>query len=181
MSEINDVLGFWFERLAPEQWFEKDAALDDEIRAHFGALYRRAAAGGRDDWRETPEGTLALVIVLDQFPRNMFRESAKTYAADAKALDVARRAVERDFDLKLPEVRRRFLYLPFEHSESLEDQRTSVRLVRERGGNELAIDYAERHLKVIERFGRFPHRNEILGRESTEEEAEFLASGDGPF
>ena len=181
MSEIDDVLGFWFERLAPEQWFEMDAALDDEIRAHFGALYRLAAGGGRDGWRETPEATLALVIVLDQFPRNMFRESAKAFASDAKALAVANLAVERGFDMKLPEIRRRFLYLPFEHSESLEDQRTSVRLVRERGGNENAIDYAERHLVVIERFGRFPHRNEILGRENTEEEAEFLASGDGPF
>lgn len=181
MNEIGEILGFWFGHLSPEQWFESDAAVDAAIREHFGDLQKRAAAGACDDWQETPEGALALVIVLDQFPRNLFRDTAKAFATDARARAVARRAVDRDFDMILPEARRQFLYLPFEHSEEIADQRLCLRLARERTSDVRFIDYAERHLKVIERFGRFPHRNKALGRESTEEEEEFLASGGGPF
>ncbi len=181
MSEIADVLGFWFERLSREQWFKADPAVDAQIRENFAGLQRRAADGGCDDWQETADGTLALLIVLDQFPRNLFRGQARAFATDAKAREVARRAIDRGFDMTLPVERRTFVYLPFEHSEEIEDQRLVVRLARERTGDERFADFAERHLKVIERFGRFPHRNEALGRENTEAEAEFLASGKGPF
>ena len=183
-SSPADVLAFWFGSDGEpgygefrDQWFRKDEAFDREVTDRFGDLYERAAAGELDAWREEAESGLALVIVLDQFPRNMFRGDARTHATDGKALDAAKYAIERALDRELPAFGRMFLYMPFMHAENVEDQRRSVelfeQLAAEPGGHDV-VEYAVGHRKIVERFGRFPHRNAILGRETTPEEAEFL-------
>ncbi|HTH60967.1 MAG TPA: DUF924 family protein [Paraburkholderia sp.] len=179
------LLDFWFG--APDSpdygrtrkvWFRKDAAFDALLRERFGMLIDAAMAGELDAWTETPCGALALVIVLDQFPRNCHRGSTRAFAGDDKALALARQLVATGADRRLPTpVHRVFAYLPFEHAESSDAQRESLRLF-----GELAhepdyaeyYDYALRHAKVIERFGRFPHRNAVLSRESTDAELAFL-------
>lgn len=174
-SLANEVLRFWFgegaERgKAHKRWFEKNAAFDAEVRERFLPLYE--ALAGNEEWLARPEECLARIIVLDQFPRNMFRGSARAFATDAQALAAARHAVAHGFDRDLLPVERQFVYLPFEHSESLADQERACELMRPLG--EELFDWALRHKQIIERFGRFPHRNAILGRESTPEELEFL-------
>ena len=173
-----DVLGFWFgsERKA---WFEKNPAFDDEIRRRFLSLYEHAAAGMLSDWRQTPAGCLALVILLDQFPRNMFRGSARAFAADPLALETAKHALAARYDQGLSVDERTFLYLPFEHSETLADQQRACELMKPLGGE--VYDYALRHKQIIERFGRFPHRNAALGRASTPEETAFLKTPGSGF
>ena len=175
-----DVLRFWFggEDEPREAWFRKDEEFDREIRDRFEGLYEDAASGALDGWRESAEGALALVIALDQFPRNMFRGDPRSYATDEKARETARYAVDRAFDRELPPVRRTFLYMPFMHSEDLEDQRRSVALFE---GTGEAERYAVRHKEIVERFGRFPHRNAVLGRTTTPEEAEFLKEPGSSF
>jgi len=175
MGTPTEVLEFWFRESSRPRWFENDADFDREIAERFRADHARAVKGGCDAWQATPEGALALVIVLDQFSRNLFREDPRAFAADAQARTVAAQAIDRGFDMGVPIERRIFFYMPFEHSESLEDQRRCLRLVRERCNIERYIDYAASHLKVIERFGRFPHRNKALGRESTEAEITYMA------
>lgn len=181
MSEIAQILGFWFDEAGPQKWFGGGPDFDAEVRTRLGALHDRAAAGELDGWVATPDGTLALLILLDQVPRNIHRGTPGAFATDAKALAIARHAVAVDLDLKFPVDRRVFFYLPFEHSEALADQRESERLTRERSGEAEAIRYAVRHREIIERFGRFPHRNAILGRESTPEELEFLKEPNSSF
>jgi len=178
------VLDFWFgapddpgHALARKAWFGKDPAFDAEIRRRFCGIYDRALAGEFDDWRDHHRTCLALVLVFDQFPRNMFRGAPQAFATDARALFLARHAVERGHDRRVPTVHRTFFYLPFEHSEDLADQNLSVRLfeaIEPHFGREEGIRYAVRHREIIERFGRFPHRNAILGRQSTLEELAFL-------
>jgi uncharacterized protein (DUF924 family) len=163
------LLDFWFGQ-DRKAWFEKNPAFDEEIRTRFLALYEQAAAGGLADWQHAAKSCLALVILLDQFPRNMFRGTARAFAADALALAAARIMVERGWDKDMTGDERSFAYLPFEHSESLADQETSLRLF----AGQANFEWARRHWEIIRRFGRFPHRNAILGRESTPEEAEFL-------
>jgi uncharacterized protein (DUF924 family) len=163
------LLDFWFGQ-DRKAWFEKNPAFDEEIRARFLALYEQAAAGELAGWQHAPESCLALVILLDQFPRNMFRAAARAFAADPLALAAARRIVERGWDREMSEDERTFAYLPFEHSESLEDQETSLRLF----AGSANYEWARRHWEIIRRFGRFPHRNAALGRISTPEEIEFL-------
>ena len=183
-SEAEEVLDFWF---GPEDepgygefreaWFRKDPEFDREVQERFGTLYERAASGELDGWRDDARACLALVICLDQFPRNMFRGDGRTHATDAKALETAGHAVERALDRELPPFQRMFLYMPFMHSENLEDQRRSVELferLAEKPGGPDVTSYAAGHMEIVERFGRFPHRNAILGRETTPEEAEFL-------
>ncbi len=170
-----EVLAFW-RAAGPDQWFEKDEAFDSAIAVRFCAVWHAAAAGSLVQWEETPEGALALAIVLDQFPRNMFRGHARTYAADALARAVAERALARGFDRQLPHRERRFLYLPFTHSEDLADQERSLAVARGYGDEEFTT-YAEQHAAIIRRFGRFPHRNVILGRATTAEEQAFLDGG----
>jgi uncharacterized protein (DUF924 family) len=170
-----EVLRFWFGEgadygKAHKRWFEKNAAFDAEVRERFLALYQTLA--GNDDWLARPEECLARIIVLDQFPRNMFRGSARAFAADPLALAAARHAVEQGYDRDLRPVEKQFVYLPFEHSESLADQERACELMRPLG--EELYDWALRHKRIIERFGRFPHRNQILGRASTPEEIDFL-------
>lgn len=190
-DEAAAVLDFWFgpdpaayaER-GKSRWFVKRVDVDEEIRQRFGALHARAAAGELHDWCETPDGCLALVIVLDQFSRNLFRDSPQAFAADAKAREIARRAIDRGFDLQLLPLQRGFLYLPFEHSESLDDQQRSLALFNAlRDFSEAAemVRYARLHYDVIKRFGRYPHRNAILKRESTDEELPFLSQPGSSF
>jgi uncharacterized protein (DUF924 family) len=170
-----DVLAFW-RAAGPAKWFKKDAAFDDEIVSRFSALWRDAAAGGLAGWEATPESALALVIALDQFPRNMFRGKSDSFATDALGRAVAERAIARGFDQKIPASERLFFYLPFEHSESLADQERAVTLVSTLGDPDLTR-WAELHADIVRRFGRFPHRNSVLGRASTHEEQAFLDAG----
>ena len=170
-----DVLAFW-RAAGHEKWFEKDTAFDDEVRSRFLETYAAAAAGKLSDWEQTAEGALALAIVLDQFPRNMFRGDARTYAADPLARAVAERAVARGFDRQVPAPEWQFFYLPFEHSESLADQERCCELFRSTGDADL-LQWAQSHADIIRRFGRFPHRNAVLRRATTPEEQAFLDGG----
>jgi uncharacterized protein (DUF924 family) len=170
-----DVLEFW-RGAGPEKWFKKDAAFDSEVTERFLSLWENAAAGKLSRWEETPEGALALAIVLDQFPRNMFRGQRRAYESDALALAVAERAITRGFEQRLPHSDRRFLYLPFEHSECLPDQERSLELARRYGDDEFTR-YAEEHADIVRRFGRFPHRNAVLDRATTPDEQAFLDGG----
>jgi uncharacterized protein (DUF924 family) len=169
------VLDFWF-GVDPKKWYARDDAFDEEIRARFLPTYEAAAAGRLTDWQATPEDALALVIVLDQFSRNMFRGSPRTFAADALALATAKQAVQRGFDQKLELRKRNFFYLPFMHSENLADQERCVALAQENSDAD-TVKWAKLHLDIIRRFGRFPHRNAILGRTTTSEEQAFLDAG----
>jgi uncharacterized protein (DUF924 family) len=169
------VLDFWF-GADPQKWFSRDDAFDATIAERFLPTYEAAAAGRLSDWEATPEGALGLIIVLDQFPRNMFRGAPRVFAADALALAVAERAVACGFDQKLPLPKRNFFYLPFMHSENLADQERCVAYSRQ-SADENTLKYAELHADIIRRFGRFPHRNAILGRTTTLEERAFLDAG----
>jgi uncharacterized protein (DUF924 family) len=191
VSKPREILDFWFGREGGEgygefreAWFTKDPEFDREVRDRFEGAYEEAAAGRLEHWKDEAQSCLALIILLDQFTRNMFRGDPKTYATDDKAREAARHAVEHAYDRELSPYGRLFVYLPFEHSEDLEDQRFSVELFRglvaEMGSEDL-LGYAVRHLEIIERFGRFPHRNEILGRVTTPEEAEFLRGPNSSF
>jgi uncharacterized protein (DUF924 family) len=169
------VLDFWF-GAGPQKWFSKDDAFDAAIRQRFLPAYEAAAAGRLSDWEATPEAALALLILLDQFPRNMFRGSPRAFAADPLALAIAKRAVAQNFDRQLDLPKRNFFYLPFQHSENLVDQQRCVELSRQSSDAE-GVKWAELHADIIRRFGRFPHRNAVLGRVSTPEEQAFLDAG----
>ena len=177
-----EVLRFWFGAGADygeprKAWFEKNPEFDREIRARFLPLHERAAAGELAEWQALPGDCLALVIALDQFPRNLFRGQARAFGSDAQALGTARRALELGHDASMLPVERLFLYLPFEHSESLEDQWRAIALIGRLAPWPETADtfpYAVRHWEVVRRFGRFPHRNAALGRASTPEEIEYL-------
>jgi uncharacterized protein (DUF924 family) len=174
LATPQSVLAFW-RAAGPDKWFENDAGFDAEISGRFARTYE-AAAAGELAWDENPEGALALVVVLDQFPRNMFRNSARAFAADPLAREVAARAIARGFDQLVPIAERMFFYLPFEHSENLADQERCVALNRANGDAD-ATKWAEHHADLIRRFGRFPHRNAVLGRATTAEEQAFLDGG----
>jgi uncharacterized protein (DUF924 family) len=167
-----DVLAFWRDA-GPDKWFEKNDAFDAAIKTGFLATYEAAAAGKLSDWEATPDGALALTIVLDQFPRNMFRNDPRAFAADPTARGVVERAIARGFDSQFPPAERSFFYLPFEHSEAMTDQERCCALFRTMGDAEL-LHWAELHANIIRRFGRFPHRNAALGRATTPEEKSFL-------
>jgi len=170
-----DILAFWL-AAGHERRFEPDEQFDAEIRKRFAATYEDAVAGRLSAWENSPEGALALTIVLDQFPRNMFRNSASSFAADPLARAVARRAIAKGFDQQVAMPQREFFYLPFEHSEELADQERSVALMRATGDAD-SLKWAELHADIIRRFGRFPHRNAVLGRTTTPEEQAFLDEG----
>jgi len=167
-----DVVEFW-RAAGPDRWFKKDGAFDAEFRRRFLAAHERAAAGELEEWSSSATGSLALVILLDQFPRNCFRGSARMYETDELARSIADQALRAGHDAEVDPALRIFLYLPFEHSENLEDQDRSVSLHERIGWTE----YAQHHRDIIVRFGRFPHRNHILGRASTHEEQAFLDAG----
>jgi uncharacterized protein (DUF924 family) len=178
----HEILDFWFDPANRRHWFEPSDAFDERVRTALGDRHLEAAQGRLDDWSDTANGALALCILLDQVPRNIFRGAARAFASDPQARGTARLILARGFDRSYPtDDHRMFSYLPFEHSEDADDQRLSVRLFSERIGNTGHTEYARRHLAIIERFGRFPHRNVILGRTSTSEEEEFLSSAGSSF
>jgi uncharacterized protein (DUF924 family) len=191
MSEIKEILEFWFG--TPDDadygqqrkiWFTKNSEFDQKVRSLFTSQYQQAATGQLDEWKTSPQSCLALIILLDQFPRNMFRGQPKSFATDFLALAYAQHAITQGFDQELPTFQRWFVYMPFEHSENIEHQYQSIDLFKKLSDQENLsepLDYANRHFKVIERFGRYPHRNQILGRETTPEEAEFLKQPGSSF
>lgn len=182
MTNPHDVLDFWLAPATRERWFDKDPEFDAEIRQAFEAAHKDAAAGRFDRWQETAEGALALVILLDQMPRNMYRDTPKAFATDPKAREVAKAAIAHGFDLTVTDQDNRMLfYLPLEHSEDIADQQRCVDLVRERCADTEFVRYAVAHKDIIDRFGRFPHRNAILGRPNTPEEEEYLKDPDAGF
>jgi uncharacterized protein (DUF924 family) len=170
-----EILAFWREA-GRERWYTKDAAFDADVRSRFFELWQKAAAGELSSWETSDAGALALVIILDQFPRNMFRDDVRTYSTDRQALDVANRAIMRGVDQRIEPVLLEFLYMPLMHSEQLSDQQRCVELFRTTGDTD-NLGYAQDHADIIRRFGRFPHRNRILGRTTTAEEQAFLDSG----
>lgn len=181
MMRPTDVTEFWFSDRARPFWFTRDAAFDRLVGAELGAGHAAAARGGLDHWMASGTGCLALCILLDQAPRNMFRGTPAAFATDPQARRVARHAVSQGFDVALPAEQKLFLYLPFEHSEELADQDLCVELICQRIGPGEYLDYAVRHREIIARFGRFPHRNAILGRPSTPEEEAFLREPGSAF
>lgn len=172
---VND---FWFSDAARKLWFRATPAFDAEIATRVEGVWRQARDGDCGAWEQSSLGALALVIVLDQFPLNMYRNQALAYATEARSREVAGRAIERGYDQELPDDYKAFLYLPYMHSENLIDQERSIELFSAAGLNE-NLRFAKHHREIILRFGRFPHRNEVLGRDSTPEETEWLASAEG--
>ncbi len=173
--QINDILDFWYTPPMPEHWFNSTPALDAEIRQRFASTWEQAKAGEWDAWKHSADGCLALCIVLDQFPLNMFRGEARSFSTEQQAVAVTKHAVAQGFDQQLPPERVMFLYMPLMHSEHLADQDESVRLFNAVGLVDNAR-FAEHHRGIVQRFGRFPHRNAALGRESTPAELEYLNS-----
>lgn len=176
----NEVIKFWFEELEPRQWFAKDPSLDELIKNRFFELHSQAKNGLLSEWRQTAEGRLAEIIVLDQFSRNMFRDQADSFATDKLALSLAEEAVSLGEDQNLSTVQKSFLYMPYMHSEALQAHKKAVELFSI-PGLEHNLDFEIKHKNIIERFGRYPHRNKILGRISTPEEIEFLKEPNSSF
>ena len=178
MSDPIEVLEFWLDTVGPEGWYAGGDAIDDTVRRGFLELWQAAHDDGLDHWVDGTVGTLAYLIVTDQFPRNMHRGTAAAFATDPLALTAAHKALAEGWDMGAPEPERQFFYMPFEHSEDPEDQALSVALLTERMSSdpEMAL-HARAHQAIIARFGRFPYRNAALGRDSTAEEAAFLAEG----
>jgi len=174
-AQHSEVLDFWFAEPVRSFWFRSTQEFDAQIRDRFLSAWRDATAGRLEQWVETPEGALALVILLDQFPLHMFRGTATAFASEASAREVADHAIRQGWDQQMHDIRKGFLYLPFMHSESLTDQDRAVQLYRDAGTTD-SLRWAEHHRGIIRRFGRFPHRNDPLGRENTAEERTWLAS-----
>ena len=187
MAEPHEIVDFWFGAPGTEAygrenpvWFARDAAFDATIRQRFLPDCEDAAAGRRDAWLNAPLPCLALILLLDQFPRNLFRGTPRAYAADAAARSAAEHAIAHGHDQILPGFTRKFLYMPYMHSESVADQRRALALF-EALGEEAPLKAARRHLEIVARFGRFPHRNAVLGRATSLEEAAFLREPDSSF
>lgn len=189
-AQVDTLLRLWFGSPGTTQynqsrpvWFKADAAFDTQLQKH--QTEQQAAAASRlDHWKQAPDACLALILLLDQFPRNLYRDKPAAFASDAKALQMANHALAQGFDRGMPDVRRWFLYLPFEHSEVLANQETSLKLfsaLPSNPDNGNTVDFAKRHRDIIARFGRFPHRNKILGRTSTAEEEKFLSEPNSSF
>ena len=179
MLAFTNVIDFW-RAAGPAKWFVKDLTFDQEIITRFGDLPDEIAEGCHQDWQESALGLLALILALDQFPRNIFRGTAKSFAFDGHALGLARRVIDQGLDDEIDVPLKQFFYLPFMHSEVLEDQKLCLTLYR-KINDEQGLDFAQQHFDIIERFGRFPHRNDILGRSSSEDEVLFLQSEHGGF
>jgi uncharacterized protein (DUF924 family) len=177
MLDAKDIVQFWRDA-GPGKWFRGGASFDRECETRFFDMHFAAALRALDAWMETAEGALALMILLDQIPRNIFRGTAHAYATDPLARSLARQAIEAGFDAQVDPTLRLFFYLPFEHSEDLDDQALSVRLHQRLSGRD-ADGWAKQHQEVIRRFGRFPHRNAVLGRTSTQAELQYLKDGGG--
>jgi uncharacterized protein (DUF924 family) len=171
----DEIVSFW-RAAGPDRWFNKDASFDEEIRQRFLESHEAAAAGKLTDWEQSAQGALALLILLDQFPRNMFRGDARAFATDPLARAIAAGAIVRGFDSQVPAEMRSFFYLPFQHSEDLADQERGIAFYKAIGDVE-NLKWAELHADIIRRFGRFPHRNAVLGRTTTPQEQAFLDGG----
>ncbi len=179
MAGPEEILEFWLDEVGPEHWYKGNDALDAEIRTRFLPLWDEAMEGRFGLWLTYPSGVLAYILLLDQFPRNMFRGSAQAFASDSIARAAAKQAVRREWDLKIDAPARQFFYLPMMHSENLSDQEQCIRLVKDRmpdGGGDVLL-HARVHREVIRRFGRFPYRNEALSRSFTEDERAFVEEG----
>lgn len=199
MNHVHEIIDFWFgdgdpddpQNLRMQLWFQGAPGLDEKIKTRFGALIEQAGLGALDSWKETARGRIAWTILLDQFTRNAYRGTPRMYVFDLLAMQSAREAVHSGQDKKLPWIQRAFLYLPYQHSEETHAQHESIALYEEMAQEARnhpmesclvgMLNYAERHAHVVHKFGRFPHRNEILSRRSTEEEEKFLASAAAPF
>ena len=179
-STEKEIIAFWFEEIDQSYWFKKDKNFDELVYDRFIEIYKRVFSGNTVQWRTTPEGKLAEIIVLDQFSRNMFRDRPEAFAADALALQLAQEAVQSGDDQKLALQKKSFIYMPYMHSEDLKIHNEAVKLFSQKG-LERALDFEIRHKKIIEQFGRYPHRNKILGRISTAEEIEFLTKDGSGF
>lgn len=178
MTTPETILAFWFEECTPDMWYRQSDDFDALIEDRFRDVYKAACAGELDGWTETARGSLALVLLLDQFSRNLFRGDARAYARDARSREIVDRALKKGFDRQLPTDEQAFLYMPLMHSEDLADQERCVALFAAVPNSD-NLKYAQEHHDVIARFGRFPHRNSVLGRASTEEELAYLAAGGG--
>ena len=170
-----DIIEFWYSERMSKTWFSATPAVDQEIRDKYATLWERAASGKLDEWQNSPEGCLALIIVLDQFPLNMYRGQEKSFATERRAVEVAWHAVKNNVDQRLKPEWLSFLYMPFMHSEFISEQNMAVNLFRE-AKLYANLEFAENHREIIRKFGRFPHRNKILNRDSTKEEIEYLNS-----
>lgn len=178
--EFREVLKFWFEELKPEEWWQKNDELDRAIKDKFGDLHKSATQSELEDWRTTPRGRLAEIIVLDQFSRNIYRNQREAFAWDSMALALAQEAIRQKAHQELSAPKRAFLYMPYMHSESQKIHREAMELFGE-PGLEFNFEFEKKHKEIVDRFGRYPHRNEVLGRESTPEEIEFLKGPDSSF
>ena len=173
MSKADEIIDFWFSDTCKACWFDSSDELDGLIKANYLALWQSAADGKLNGWQEEPLSALALVIILDQFPLNMFRGQPESFSTEAASREIARYAIDKGFDRSFTEDQKLFMYLPFMHSENLEDQNTAVELLAAAG---MDTKWAEHHRDIVKQFSRFPHRNAILGRESTKQEIEWLNS-----
>lgn len=180
MDDYKSVIAFWFSEIEPKQWFEKNVDFDVMIQERFGALHHQAKAGELFEWRSTAAGSLAEIIVLDQFSRNIYRDQPESFACDPMALTLAQFAIEKGFDIELTQTERMFVYMPFMHSESKQIHLEAVQLFEALGSNN-TMEFEMKHKAIIDRFGRYPHRNDILGRQSTDEEKAFLKQPDSSF
>lgn len=179
MADAEDIRRFWIDEVGPEGWYQGSEELDARIHERFGETWEKAAAGEFNGWGCDPDKALSLIILLDQFPRNMFRGSALAFSTDRKALCFAKKAIERGYDMRTPEPERQFFYMPLMHSESLTDQERCVRLMKTRMPETGAVNltHAKVHREVIRKFGRFPYRNDALSRQMTAQENAYLESG----
>ena len=175
-----EAIDFWFTEIESKQWWQKDIGFDSMAQSRFGSLHEQAKAGELFEWRHTALGSLAEVIILDQFSRNIYRKKLESFACDSLALALAQVAISKDFDAELPKTERSFLYLPFMHSESKLLHTEAIKLF-ESLGNSNNLEFEHKHKAIIDKFGRYPHRNGILGRESTAEEIEFLKQPNSNF
>ena len=173
-----DLIDFWFSDEVSQYWFNSNKAFDQQLLETYANTWQQAKQGELDDWQQTAAGSLALIILLDQMPLNMFRGTAQSFSTEAQSRDVARNAIENAYDEQLPTNQKSFMYMPFMHSEDLDDQALAVELFNQ-PGLENNFRFAKHHYGIVEQFGRFPHRNKILGRESNEAEVEFLNSKEG--
>ena len=180
MTAYPDIINFWFEKIEPASWWKKDEAFDQEICDRFSAVYQQAAKAELFEWRQDSLGWLAEIIVLDQFPRNMFRDSAQAFATDTLAVILVQEAVANQVDKELTATQKSFLYMPLMHSESALIHETAMDLF-DQPGLESNLEFERKHKAIIDRFGRYPHRNAVLGRESTDEEVEFLKGPGSSF
>ena len=175
-----EIISFWFNEIEPKQWWQKSEEFDTLIENRFGTIHIQAISGELFQWRETSVGSLAEIIILDQFSRNMFRDKPESFAYDAMALTLAQVAIDKGFDKELSQIQRVFLYMPFMHSESQLIHEEAVKLFTALG-IESNLEFEYKHKAIIDRFGRYPHRNAILGRQSTEQEIEFLKQPNSSF